>query len=185
LPKGHIFSKNLGISVTFWLFSTFLTTLFGTSSNARYILCNMTYKTKKSKMAEKSSQKSSESFVRQRRGPQRQVPKQKNDIYVNKQSDFKFQLERAQKLLDSGYDEVFIHGLGAAINRAVNLALQLQERGHGLIEISAQTLSTQVVDDFRPLDEEQEGYSETKTKSSVKIKVYKISTEESRLPPKT
>ena len=129
-------------------------------------------------MAEKSSKRSEESFVRQRRSPQKQTPKQKNDIYVNKQSDFKCQLERAQKLLDSGYNEIFIHGLGAAINRAVNLALQLKERGHGSIEISAQTSSTQVVDDFRSLDEEQESYSETRTKSSIKIKVYKIFTDE-------
>ncbi|CAB3992433.1 ribonuclease P subunit p20 [Paramuricea clavata] len=136
-------------------------------------------------MAEKSQQKSEESFVRQRRGPQRQTPKQKNDIYVNKQSDFKFQLERAQKLLDSGWNEVFIHGLGAAINRAVNLALQLEQEGHGSIQISAQTSSTQVVDDFRPLDEEQESYSETRTKSSIKIKVYKICTDESGVLTKT
>ena len=129
-------------------------------------------------MAEKSSKRSEESFVRQRRSPQKQTPKQKNDIYVNKQSDFKNQLERAQKLLDSGYNEIFIHGLGAAINRAVNLALQLKERGHGSIEISAQTSSTQVVDDFRSLDEEQESYSETRTKSSIKIKVYKICMDE-------
>ena len=136
-------------------------------------------------MAEKSQQKSEESFVRQRRGPQRQTPKQKNDIYVNKQSDFKFQLERAQKLLDSGWNEVFIHGLGAAINRAVNLALQLEQGGHGSIQISAQTSSTQVVDDFRSLDEEQESYSETRTKSSIKIKVYKICTDESDSLTKT
>ena len=129
-------------------------------------------------MAEKSSKRSEESFVRQRRSPQKQTPKQKNDIYVNKQSDFKYQLERAQKLLDCGYNEIFIHGLGAAINRAVNLALQLKERGHGSIEISAQTSSTQVVEDFRSLDEEQESYSETRTKSSIKIKVYKICTDE-------
>ena len=136
-------------------------------------------------MAEKSQQKSEESFVRHRRGPQRQTPKQKNDIYVNKQSDFKFQLARAQKLLDSGWNEVFIHGLGAAINRAVNLALQLEQEGHGSIQISAQTSSTQVVDDFRPLDEEQESYSETRTKSSIKIKVYKICTDESDSLTKT
>jgi ribonuclease P/MRP protein subunit RPP20 len=136
-------------------------------------------------MAEKSQQKSEESFVRHRRGSQRQTPKQKNDIYVNKQSDFKFQLERAQKLLDSGWNEVFIHGLGAAINRAVNLALQLEQEGHGSIQISAQTSSTQVVDDFRPLDEEQESYSETRTKSSIKIKVYKICTDESDSLTKT
>ena len=130
-------------------------------------------------MAEKPSNETGECFVRQGRGPQRQTPKRKNDIYVNKQSDFKYQLERSQKLLDSGYNEIFIHGLGAAINRAVNLALQLEERGHGGIRVSPQTSSTQVVDDYRPLDDEHESYSETRTKSSIKIKVYKIRTDES------
>lgn len=138
------------------------------------MLYNMTYSLQESKMAEKSNKKSEENFIRRRRGPPHQIPKQKNDIYVNKQSDFKFQLERAQKLLDSGYSEVFIHGLGAAISRAVNLALQLEQRGHGGIKISAQTSSTQVVDDFSSLNDEQESYSETRTKSSIKIKVYKI-----------
>ena len=130
-------------------------------------------------MAEKLNEKPGQNFERQRRAPQHKTPKRKNDIYVNKQSDFKFQLERAQKLLDSGHNEVFIHGLGAAINRAVNLALQLEQRGHGSIQISAETSSTQVVDDFRPLDDDQESYSETRTKSSISIKVYKTFSDES------
>lgn len=129
-------------------------------------------------MAEKPNQSSGSGFVRQRRTPQHHTPKRKNDIYVNKQSDFKCQLERAQKLLDSGYNEIYIHGLGAAINRAGNLALQLKQRGHGNIELSAQTFSTQVVDDFRSVNEEQESYSEARTKSSIKIKVYRICTDE-------
>ena len=35
----------------------------------------------------------------------------------------------------SSYTEIYIHGLGAAINRAINLALQLQQKGHGSIEV--------------------------------------------------
>ena len=31
--------------------------------------------------------------------------------------------------------EVTIHGLGAAINRAINLALQLEHRGQGTVEV--------------------------------------------------
>lgn len=31
--------------------------------------------------------------------------------------------------------EVRIHGLGAAINRAINLALQLEQRGQGTVEV--------------------------------------------------
>ena len=32
--------------------------------------------------------------------------------------------------------EVRIHGLGAAINRAINLALQLEQRGQGTVEVN-------------------------------------------------
>ena len=32
--------------------------------------------------------------------------------------------------------EVTIHGLGAAINRAINLALQLEHRGQGTVEVT-------------------------------------------------
>lgn len=35
-----------------------------------------------------------------KRTPQR-PPKRKNDIYINRKTDFKAQLERCQKLLDS------------------------------------------------------------------------------------
>ena len=112
-------------------------------------------------------------FVRQKRAPPCHFPKQKNEFYVNRKSDFKYQLERAQKLLDSGYNEIFIYGLGAAINRAVNLALQLEQRGLGSIQISAETSSTHVVDDLKSLDDEHESYSEKRTKSSIKIKVFK------------
>lgn len=37
-----------------------------------------------------------------KRPPQR-TPKKKNDVYVNRKTDFKAQLERCQKLLDSRY----------------------------------------------------------------------------------
>ena len=32
--------------------------------------------------------------------------------------------------------EVTIHGLGSAINRAINLALQLEQRGQGTVEVT-------------------------------------------------
>ena len=37
--------------------------------------------------------------------------------------------------------EVRIHGLGAAINRAINLALQLEQRGQGTVEVNRLKIS--------------------------------------------
>ena len=51
----------------------------------------------------------------------------KNDVYINRNSAFPVQLERAYKLLNEG-ETIVIHGLGAAIHRAINIALQLQQR---------------------------------------------------------
>jgi len=60
---------------------------------------------------------------------------------VNRKTDFAAQLERCQKLLDSSEQEVRIHGLGAAINRAINLALQLEQRGQGTVEVNKLKIS--------------------------------------------
>ncbi|XP_020900146.1 ribonuclease P protein subunit p20-like [Exaiptasia diaphana] len=117
-------------------------------------------------MAEKS-------FSMKKRTPQRS-PKKKNDIYINRKTDFKAQLERCQKLLDSSHQEVWIHGLGAAINRAINLALQLKHRGMGTIETSALTSSVELIDDFEPLDDEHESHSKVRTNSAIHIRVYRI-----------
>ena len=38
-------------------------------------------------------------------------------------------------LVFNSEQEVTIHGLGAAINRAINLALQLEHRGQGTVEV--------------------------------------------------
>ena len=91
--------------------------------------------------------------VRRKRPPKR-LSQRPNDIYVNRKSDFSSQLARSHKLLDQGYSfiqsfilyllaplcnraqELFIHGLGAAIHRAINLALQLKETSSHSLEVS-------------------------------------------------
>ena len=97
--------------------------------------------------------------VRRKRPPKR-LSQRPNDIYVNRNSDFSGQLARSHKLLDQGYSlyshpytavahfysylraplcnraqELFIHGLGAAIHRAINLALQLKETSSHSLEV--------------------------------------------------
>ena len=58
------------------------------------------------------------------------------------------QLARCQGLFDTGAQEVYIHGLGAAVNRAMNLALLLKCRSLGSLELSPNTSTVEVTDDL-------------------------------------
>ena len=120
-----------------------------------------------------------EEYILRKRLP-KTFPKRKNDIYVNKKTDFKAQLARCQRLLDNGENELYIHGLGAALNRAINLALQLKALGNGSIEVSANTSTVELVDDYEPMDDESEPDQSTRNNSAIHIKVYRP---EEPLPP--
>ncbi|XP_025908251.1 ribonuclease P protein subunit p20, partial [Nothoprocta perdicaria] len=49
------------------------------------------------------------------------------DVFVTTRSDFRAQLRRCQRLLEApGLRELRLHGLGLAVPRTINLALQLQ-----------------------------------------------------------
>lgn len=58
---------------------------------------------------------------------------------------YKAQLKRCEKLLESGEPELIIHGLGAAVNRACNLALQLKGNHCGTLELDINTATTDLI----------------------------------------
>lgn len=121
-----------------------------------------------------------EEFSLRKRLP-RKLPKRKNDVYVSRRTNFKQQLERCVKLLNNG-SEVYIHGLGAAINRAVNLALELKNSSVGNVETETHTSTVELVDDLEPETDEHEPETFMRNNSAVHIKVFKVSTVE---PDKT
>eukprot|EP00040_Diaphanoeca_grandis_P040960 m.262318 g.262318 ORF g.262318 m.262318 type:complete len:288 (-) comp45153_c0_seq1:125-988(-) len=90
-------------------------------------------------------------------------PSSKTDLYVSRNSDFSVQLGRAEKLFLSGQKNVCIHGLGAAINRAINLSLQLQMRLAFPVTVSATTSTVPLVDDLIPSKELLLGNQHEKT----------------------
>lgn len=53
-----------------------------------------------------------------------------------------------------------VHGLGTAINRAINLALELQETASYALTCSVTTSTIQLVDDLEPVDDVREWCSE-------------------------
>ncbi|KAM4876238.1 ribonuclease P protein subunit p20 [Sylvia borin] len=70
-----------------------------------------------------------------------------NDVFVTSRSDFRAQLRRCQRLLapggapGTGTGELRLHGLGLAVPRTINLALQLQAGAGGALRLHASTSS--------------------------------------------
>ena len=104
----------------------------------------------------------------------RKYPKRKNDIYVTRQTNFQAQLERCQSLLDGGFIEIFIHGLGAAINRSINLALQLKTKNHGSLSLESNTSTVELKDDLIPEKDNLEPDLISRNNSAMHIRVHRI-----------
>ncbi len=109
-------------------------------------------------------------FTLRKRLPRR-LPKRKNDIYVSNKTDFKAQEARCHKLLDTGVNEIHIHGLGAAVNRAVNLALQLQKSSLGTFQMSVHTSTVDLTDDLEPTGDDAEPETRDRHNSAIHIKI--------------
>jgi ribonuclease P/MRP protein subunit RPP20 len=59
----------------------------------------------------------------------RQAPKfykRENDFYVTNKTNFKLQFQQCEAILISDIGEVYLHCIGNAINRGINLALKLK-----------------------------------------------------------
>ena len=122
-------------------------------------------------------------FALRKRLPRR-LPKRKNDVYVSTRTNMPGQLQRCRKMLERGANELYVHGLGAAINRAINLSLQLQSEAHGSLQVAAHTSTVELVDDLEPEDEDGEPTTKTRNNSAIHIRVYRPE-EPLPLPPET
>jgi ribonuclease P/MRP protein subunit RPP20 len=64
-----------------------------------------------------------------------------NDIYITSKTDFTAQLKKCiEKLNSSENDEIFLHAIGNAINRAINLTLKLEEEYFYKYECNTSTI---------------------------------------------
>eukprot|EP00730_Choanoeca_flexa_P013598 TRINITY_DN5497_c0_g1_i1.p1 TRINITY_DN5497_c0_g1~~TRINITY_DN5497_c0_g1_i1.p1 ORF type:complete len:162 (+),score=25.56 TRINITY_DN5497_c0_g1_i1:94-579(+) len=110
---------------------------------------------------------------RTKRQPSRPA-RSRTDIYIGRNSPFEAQLARAQSLLSAGETTITLHGLGAAINRCINLALQLEQQGKGKITLDLKTDSVALLDDLPADDPEATPKIAKRTASAVHIAIKKI-----------
>ncbi|GBC10524.1 hypothetical protein RclHR1_00970025 [Rhizophagus clarus] len=132
-------------------------------------------KTTKKSYTKNESKKPLETIIQKKnirkRMPQRPatIP---TDIYVSRKSNFKGQLFRAKKLLmENGYPSITIHGLGAAIQKSINLVLALNDLTHNQIIYKTTTSTVQLVDDIIPDDDDKDLESQIRQNSAVHIQV--------------
>lgn len=65
----------------------------------------------------------------------------KNDVYVTNKTDFRATLKKCEAILNSTEGECFLHCIGNAINRGINLALKLEEEYNFKYEANTSTIN--------------------------------------------
>ena len=64
-----------------------------------------------------------------------------NDIYITNKTDFVAQYKKCLEILNTETGEVYLHAIGNAINRAINLALKLEEEFTYKYECNTSTIN--------------------------------------------
>ncbi|CAL1262777.1 unnamed protein product [Larinioides sclopetarius] len=118
-------------------------------------------------------EESFDSDYRIERRPTPRLPKRKNDVYVNQKTPFIGQFNKCKSLLNSE-KEIIIHGLGAAVNTAVNLALQLKSFYSDAVALEATTSTVDLIDDHHSSSGDHR--AENRKNSAIHIKLAYVTT---------
>ena len=117
----------------------------------------------------------SEEFILRKRLPKK-FPNRKNDVYVSIKTNFGAQMARCLRMLDEGcQEEIYIHGLGAAVSRALTLSLRLKDHFSGSVGIAVNTSTTELMDDRELKDDNVEVETQTRNNSAIHIRLFKLS----------
>lgn len=87
-------------------------------------------------------------------------------------SNYKGQLIRAKKLLvEDGEPFIILHAIGAAIERAIRLAMGISTACSGQVRCHTETATVDLVDDVIPVDTELDLDTNTRQNSAVHIRI--------------
>lgn len=100
-----------------------------------------------------------------------QFPKRRNDVYITRHTKLAAQKARVTRMLNEKVDEVTLHGLGAAISRTINVALQIQRKLADTVQLDVRTGTIKVTDDLFPLYDEVDFRTRNRLVSAVHIKI--------------
>eukprot|EP00049_Salpingoeca_infusionum_P022548 m.7441 g.7441 ORF g.7441 m.7441 type:complete len:232 (+) comp5251_c0_seq1:111-806(+) len=113
--------------------------------------------------------------VRPKKGTRTKRPAMKfavaqTDIYVARNSPFEAQLAKAISLLETAPYTTTLYGLGAAINRAINIALRVKELvGEARIKMEISTDTLPLLDEVASADLDAVPSTTTRNTSAIRI----------------
>jgi len=100
----------------------------------------------------------------------------KEDIYVTNKSNFKAQINQCEAILNTeNINEIFLHCVGNAISRGINLALTLIANSNNGLGYEANTSTLELIDDFHPLHDDDDFSLQKRLNSCLHIRVYRHS----------
>lgn len=106
--------------------------------------------------------------------PTAKLSQRPNDIYVSNKSDFRAQLKQCNTLLStSDFHEVFLHSIGAAVTRAINLALTLVSESQGGLGYEANTSTIELTDNLHPLHDDGDFAISSRRNSCLHVRVFR------------
>lgn len=107
-------------------------------------------------------------------------PTPRNEIFISGSIHTAGWIARAQKLLfHADFDRVMLHAVGAAMHRAVLVALRLMANHRDWLETDTQTSSLRLLDEYEPLVPDLPYVQQVRVQSAIHIQVFKTK----RAPP--
>lgn len=107
----------------------------------------------------------------QKRKPPPNPRKRQNDIYITTKSNFKAQQKHCKDLLNAGIKEIYLHCLGNAIIRGLNLALNLVDNSNDSLTYDINTSTIQLIDEYHPLCDDEDISIQRRNNSAIHIKI--------------
>ncbi|XP_061396501.1 ribonuclease P protein subunit p20 [Musca vetustissima] len=118
---------------------------------------------------------SNKKTFQQKKKPPPKPRRRQNDIYITTKSNFKAQQKYCKDLLDSGLKEIYLHCLGNAVNRGLNLALDLVNNSNETLTYAINTSTINLIDEFHPLCDDEDVSIQRRNNSAVHIKIIRNS----------
>ncbi|XGW30251.1 hypothetical protein V3C99_009329 [Haemonchus contortus] len=98
----------------------------------------------------------------------------RNHFYVTKKTSISSTMKRVEEILHNKENEIYIHGLGSSLNRAMVLALEVQKNFTDSISLNITTSTVNVTDDLFPLSDEFEMGIRNRPLSAIQIHICRV-----------
>lgn len=96
-----------------------------------------------------------------------------NHIYITRKTNVESQAKSAEEMLNNAFDEIFIHGMGASVNKALVFAMEVERKFGGSVKLDVQTSTVECTDDIVSLLDLDQNETRHRSVSAVHVHLYR------------